>query len=107
MDDCAIFDKMLRSNPAALRHFPQEMIDAYKYTFGEPGAVTPPLNYYRQNFGWCWRRGERPEFPRITCPLLVIWGEKDTALSPLLPTMSARYADKFTVRFLPEASTGP
>lgn len=80
------------------------MIDAYKYTFGEQGAITPPLNYYRQNFGWCWRRGAQPEVPRITCPLLVVWGEKDGALSPLLATMPSRHADKFTVRFLPEAS---
>ncbi|XP_037092221.1 epoxide hydrolase 4-like [Pollicipes pollicipes] len=77
------------------------LIDAFKYTFGEPGALTPPIDYYRANFSFT----QSPiESPRIICPLLVVWGERDKALSPVLATMSARYADRFTVRFLPEAS---
>ena len=104
LDDCASLGPMLRSNPTARHHFPDEMIEAYKYTFCEEGSLTPPLNYYRENFGWCWRKGERKDVPRITCPLLVVWGENDRALSPLLATMPARYADRFTVRYLPGAS---
>ena len=104
LNDCALFDGMLRGNPASRHHFPPEMVDAYKYTFGQEGALTPPINYYRQTFGWSWSPGARKEVPPITCPLMVIWGERDTALSPLLATMPVRYAEKFTLRFLPEAS---
>ena len=30
-----------------LQAFTDEDMEAWKYTFGQPGAVTPPLNYYR------------------------------------------------------------
>ena len=104
LNDFDMFDRMFRENPSAQHHFPQEMIDAYKYTFGQPGALTPPLNYYRQNSGWSWSRDGPVEVPHITCPVQVIWGEKDRALSPMLATMAARHADRFSVRFLPHAS---
>ncbi|KAF0287449.1 Epoxide hydrolase 4 [Amphibalanus amphitrite] len=104
LDDFNMFTKMFHENPSARHHYPPEMVDAYKYTFGEPGALTPPLNYYRQSFGWRWHRGEPAQVARVTCPLLVIWGERDRALSPLLATMAARYADRFSVHLLPNAS---
>ena len=104
LDDFNMFDRMFHENPAARHHYPQEMIDAYKYTYGEPDALTPPLNYYRQNFGWRWRRDASVQVARITCPVLVIWGERDRALSPLLATTAARYADRCSVRLLPHAS---
>ena len=30
--------------------FPVEVVEAYKYTFSRPGALTGPINYYRAMF---------------------------------------------------------
>ena len=30
--------------------FPAEVVEAYKYTFSRPGALTGPINYYRAMF---------------------------------------------------------
>ena len=45
-----------------------EDIEAYKYAFSQPGAVTPPINYYRNVFSY-----PRPASELIDIPTLLIW----------------------------------
>ncbi|KAI8440450.1 hypothetical protein MSG28_001746 [Choristoneura fumiferana] len=44
MDDMAIFDKTIPAEEGS------QDIECYKYWFGKPYALTPPINYYRANF---------------------------------------------------------
>ena len=47
------------------------MIEAYKYVFSQPGALTAPINYYRCMFK---QKGERKGAPKaIETPTLIIW----------------------------------
>ena len=47
-----------------------EIVEAYKYVFSQPGAITAPLNYYRCIF-------KRPKVKSATkmleMPILIMW----------------------------------
>ena len=47
---------------------PKDVIEAYKYVFSQPGAVTPPINYYRNVFS-----SPKPKSEQIAIPTLLIW----------------------------------
>jgi epoxide hydrolase 4 len=54
-----------------------------------PGALTAAMNYYRANIPpTTWLRPP-PDLPPITVPTLIIWGEGDAYLSPLILDRSA------------------
>ena len=48
--------------------FPDDVIMAYKYTFSQPGAFTPPLNYYRNM-----AELENERWEPMNVPTLLIW----------------------------------
>ena len=52
--------------------FPSEVVEAYKYTFSRPGALTGPINYYRAMFS-----SPKDSLPRekwtISVQTLIIW----------------------------------
>jgi hypothetical protein len=50
--------------------FTAEMVEAYKYVFSQPGAITAPLNYYR-----CILKGMNMKMgsKKIEVPILIIW----------------------------------
>ena len=50
-----------------------EVIEAFKYTFGQPGAMTPPINYYRNLFKETEEKGSSGGFKPIELPTLIIW----------------------------------
>jgi pimeloyl-ACP methyl ester carboxylesterase len=64
---------------------------AYLAEWGQPGAMTSMLNWYRASAIIVPAPGETPDrpiwldapFPPITQPTLVIWGMKDSALLPV------------------------
>ncbi|XP_067000786.2 epoxide hydrolase 4 [Anabrus simplex] len=58
-----------------------EDIEAYKYTFGKPGAYTPPINYYRANMGKPVKESKGNTEERTKLQGLLIAGEKDDFLS--------------------------
>ncbi|XP_055348940.1 epoxide hydrolase 4-like [Paramacrobiotus metropolitanus] len=57
----------------------REEVEALKYIFGQPDAMTYPLNYYRNLFGICPAR--RPHWYPLRMPVLLIFGTADIALS--------------------------
>ena len=47
-------------------------MEAYKFTFSQPGALTPPINYYRNIFNRVQK--DKTSAPRtIDIPVLLIW----------------------------------
>ena len=52
-------------------NFTPEMVEAYKYVFSQPGALTAPINYYRCMFQ---QKREKKGAPKaIETPTLIIW----------------------------------
>jgi pimeloyl-ACP methyl ester carboxylesterase len=89
-----------------------EDIRGYKKAWSQPGALTGGLNYYRAAD---MEALENPEeaakkpaaaaaLPKITLPVLVIWGEKDTALLTGCIRGLDEYVTQLTIRRLPDAS---
>ena len=74
-----------------------ERIDAVVAELSRPGALTAALRYYRAN-AWPSRLATTSE--KITVPTLVLWGERDRALSTtLLEGLTALVDDLRVVRF--------
>lgn len=101
-NDLNAFDKMFvdtDGNPLLTK----DEMEAYKYIYSKPGAITCPLNYYRANFSF-WNIFTKKQQTRITRPTLVIWGKKDPFLSIELATGAARYVDKFDFRLIEDGT---
>jgi pimeloyl-ACP methyl ester carboxylesterase len=58
--------------------------EIYEEAFAQPRALSSALNYYRAAARRMVGRPRWSELPLITQPTLVLWGEKDRALSPRL-----------------------
>ena len=92
------FTRMSR-NPAA---FPPDVLARYRDNALAPGAMTAMLNYYRANFGTMMATKRRS--PPIVVPVLMVWGEHDTALGIELTEGYGGLVDDFTLVRLPDAS---
>ncbi|MFX1538715.1 MAG: alpha/beta fold hydrolase [Promethearchaeota archaeon] len=68
--------------------FTAEDMQHYVEAWSQPGALKASINYYRANWNIAQilsiqkehQAGFIKRFPKIQCPTLVIWGEKDVAL---------------------------
>lgn len=89
-----------------------EDIQGYKKAWSQPGALTGGLNYYR---AVSVEALEDPEaaikksamagaLPKITLPVLVIWGEKDTALLTGCIRGLDEYVTQLSIKRVPDAS---
>ena len=83
--------------------FTSAEIEPYIDALKTPGALTATLNYYRAAI----RRlvtGNVPQTVVITCPVLVIWGDRDHYLGKELAEPPARFVPNARVVHLPDAS---
>jgi pimeloyl-ACP methyl ester carboxylesterase len=100
-------------------------VGAFREAARRPGALTSAINYYRAAFrdpgaaaAWpAWLRrfvyGDRPlpgarmrleDWPKITVPTLLVWGEQDVALGKELTLgMEPLMAAPLTVKYIPLA----
>lgn len=84
--------------------FPDEDLQRYVEALKKPGALTAAINYYRAGFRDFLRHGER-QFPQITSPTLLIWGEEDVALGKELTcNMEPYFTDRFEIKYIPNCS---
>jgi pimeloyl-ACP methyl ester carboxylesterase len=81
--------------------FPPDVLAHYQTLALRPGAATAMLNYYRANLAGLARPAPSP---MIEIPVLMIWGEQDTALGIELTEGYAPYVADFTLRRLPGVS---
>ncbi|XP_046395000.1 epoxide hydrolase 4-like [Ischnura elegans] len=77
-----------------------EDIEAYKYTFGKPGAFTGPINYYRANFVGMVNKDSPRQTRKITVPGLVVWGSKDFFLDIRIVEYTKKYAENLEVEVI-------
>jgi pimeloyl-ACP methyl ester carboxylesterase len=80
-----------------------EDLKVYVEAWSKPEALTAALNYYRANMNPAIMFSERTiVFPKIKSPTLVIWGEKDVALSKDLIANMDEFVDApYSVKYLP------
>ena len=81
--------------------FPPSVLDHYQQAAAQPGALTAMINYYRANLGVL---GSAAPSPMIHTPVLMVWGEQDTALGLELTEGYGPYVANFTLNRLPGVS---
>lgn len=101
-DNFRNLDAMFRGIPKEL--MTEDDIACYKEALGQPGALSAALGWYRAMGRRLVRTfGRAPEI-RITVPTLVIWGERDIALSKWNNEPLPKYVDHLRVEYLPRAT---
>lgn len=96
---------MFRSMAVNKQRFPESVLDVYRQSAAQPGALTAMLHYYRAFLrGGGMRRQRQLGFPVIETPTLMIWGEQDAALGKELTYGTERLVRDLTLRYLPDAS---
>ena len=81
--------------------FPRDVLAHYQDNASQPGALTAMINYYRANF---LTLASNQVTPPIGAPVLMIWGEEDTALGLELTEGYGPYVSDFTLARLPGVS---
>jgi epoxide hydrolase 4 len=81
--------------------FPDADLAKYRAAWSEPGALTAMLNWYRA-IAPEQVPAEGP--PRITVPVLMIWGVRDAYLVPELAEASAKFCTNASVASIDDAS---
>ncbi|MGQ9641722.1 MAG: alpha/beta hydrolase [Candidatus Bathycorpusculaceae bacterium] len=99
----AFLKNMLRLSFIKRNALTEENLRAYVEAWSKPGALTAALNYYRANLNPAILFSEKTAvFPKIKSPTLVIWGEKDVALSKeLVADMDEFFDASYSVKYLP------
>jgi len=105
-NDLEAFEREFRSGKFGKKAFTDEDIEAFKYTFCKPGALTPPINYYRSMdlSGRSYAKSQVVPQPKLPVPTLIVWGTGDVYLSKKLPVTSAEFIERCQVKFIEGAS---
>ena len=102
-NDYFFLKNMLRFSFVKQDALTDEDLKAYVEAWSKPGALTAALNYYRANLNPARMFSDRTiAFPKIKSPTLVIWGEKDVALSKYLIENLDEFVDApHSIKYLP------
>jgi pimeloyl-ACP methyl ester carboxylesterase len=93
-DRAAAVGRLLRRSSRRAETFPLEIIEHYRDNAAAPGALTAMINYYRANLDV----GAMARGPGVDAPMLLLWGEQDTALGPELVTPTASHVDDIAIQ---------
>ncbi len=85
-------------------HFDDAAMTHFEANAARPGAARAMLNYYRAAIRGGFLRQQRLVYPRIEVPTLMLWGERDVALTKRLSFGTAHFAPDLVQRYLPDAS---
>lgn len=103
-NDYQVIEEAFRGMAAHKDVFSDEVIAEYKRALDKPGALTSAINYYRalprSTSGGFWLDLD----PVAKMPVMLIWGEQDTALGKELNRDLERYVPDLTLHFIPDAS---
>jgi pimeloyl-ACP methyl ester carboxylesterase len=81
--------------------FSEAELARYRKAWNRPGAITAMLSWYRAAVR---TPPPRPADPRVTVPMLILWGELDSALGKDMVDPSAALVDDVRVIRFPHAS---
>ena len=103
MRDYSFFNAVFQGRRAGVRNragFPPEILEAYKYVFSQPGALTPPVNYIRcipKSLGGA-------DSKKIENETLLIWGDCDQFLESSMADNHSDYVTNLSVKHIPDCS---
>ena len=82
--------------------FSREDIDLYREAWGQPGALTAMINWYRA----LWREMPDPAAveSRVSVPTRILWGNKDAFLLSEMAAESVKYCDDGELFEFPDAT---
>jgi len=83
--------------------FPEEVLDVYRRSANQAGALTSMINYYRAALRKRSGFSEEP-YNVIETPTLMIWGEDDVALSKESTYGTEEHVRDFRIRYLSRVS---
>lgn len=93
----AMVRRMMLGTSTDREHFPRDLVEAVRENASQPGALTAMLHWYRAFVrGGGLRRQLRLGFPVIEAPTLMLWGDKDAALSLRSTVGTDRYVRDLT-----------
>ena len=84
--------------------FPPQVVEVYRNNAAQPGALTAMINYYRALLRFPPKVKSGKNYPVITTPTLMIWGEEDVALTKETTYGTENYVSDFCIRYLPQIS---
>jgi pimeloyl-ACP methyl ester carboxylesterase len=97
-------DGMFRKGTLHPENFPDELLETYRRAWLAPGAARAMIDYYRALARGGAKRQRALGFPVIETPTLMLWGERDLALTKQTTYGTERFVKDLTLRYLPEAS---
>jgi pimeloyl-ACP methyl ester carboxylesterase len=109
-DDCALLERFFLGASGPLEKVPAwwtpDRRALYREAWMQPGAMLAGTHYYRAA---PWVPGQvfaplDPAAFRLSTPTLVVWGEKDEALLPVLLEGLEQFVDELAIERLPTAS---
>ena len=110
-NDYAMFDRLLRDDPVNPDAFTDRDVRRYKQAIDRPGALTAALNYYRALVPRFVARMIRERFgldsdgpatsTTIEAPTLVVWGERDRAVTVATTAGLGRWIPDVRIERLP------
>lgn len=100
-NDYQLIEQTLAGMAVNSEAFSADDINAFKDAAAKRGALTAMINYYRNLL-----RTDviRSNWPVLSVPTLMIWGEDDAALGVELTHGTERYVEDLTVRYIPRCS---
>jgi len=106
LHDYRILGAMFCGRKSGVRNkaaFPPDVVEAYKYTFSQPGALTASINYHRCMFE---QLEETRAYLRrnIDVPTLIIWGDDDLFLDRSMADSHTPIVTNLTVQHIPNCS---
>ena len=102
MDNFAFFQKVFKSRRTGFTNrnqLSQEDMQAFLYTFSQPGALTPALNIYR-NVARDPMLKDETKYDIIQVPTLILFGQNDPFLSPRLAQGHDKYVQYWEAKIL-------
>jgi len=104
--------RLMRSSLVDRRAITDEDLEKYVEAWSQPGALAAMINYYRANWNIAnilsmsdsQKEAIIQRFPKVKCPTLVIWGEKDVALDKSLTYDMEKYIDnELHIKYIQDA----
>ncbi len=102
------FSAIFRGKKAGVRNrdgFSQEDVDAYKYVFSQPGALTGPINYIRCMFtNFATHEDKALSRKKVEVPTLILWGDDDLFLESCMADAHGDLVTDLAVKHIPKCS---
>lgn len=102
----ALRDSMIHTSRPGT--FSEEEFIRYREAWSQPGALTGGINWYRamlrQGFRLGPKQGTAKFQRRVTAPTLILWGDQDAFLEPVLADWSLAWVDDGRVVHFPHAT---